>query len=147
MKKTKKTREVKGALAFGLVEIVSRLDLYDFELCVVIGPAAGLQEYARWKFEDPRFDLRGPYHGLHLCKRGYPSVIWLPRRPRTPTEISTLSHEVLHVVRRLFEWVGIPLTRDTDEAYCYALGHLVKDVLTQFGCRGAHYGKEITVNT
>lgn len=146
---TTPAKRARAARKHGMEAVTATsLELYDFEMHVVVGPWKGLEGYARWHFDSTQLELQDCcYHALHLCKRGYPSLVWMPRRPRTAAELSTLSHEILHVVRRLFEWIEIPLNKDTDEAYCYALGHLVKDVLVQLGCRNVRYDKETTANS
>lgn len=129
---------------FALQVVPIWVPVYDVGIIFAYGSRENLGGYARHVYDDPRFELSGPYRGLHLSKPGYVSIVWMPSVPRTPEEVGTLTHELLHVVRRLLGLVGIPLNEDTDEAYCYLFGYLVKEVLGNIGCKGLDYGKEAT---
>ena len=68
--------------------------------------------------------------GRYFYRPGYVPIIWIPCKPRTPVEYGTLGHEVLHAVRlMLFDWAGIPLSAQTDEVYCHAIGHAMRKIL------------------
>ena len=75
-----------------------------------------------WRVSDSR--------GMYFLHRGHVPIVWIPRRPRTPREYGTLADQVMHVVRMmLVDWVGMPLTDDTDKAFCHALGYAVRAIL------------------
>lgn len=115
-------------LGFQTVDI--HFGTFDFTTHVVVGPFVNLEQYARWKLEDPNITPSPAARGLHICRYGYVPIIWLPRKPRTPREMGTLAHELLHTIRvMLVDWVGINLNQDTDEAFCHALGMAVTKTL------------------
>lgn len=46
-------------------------------------------------------------------------VIWY----RTPTDLATLVHELYHLCTRIFDYKGIPISYENDEAMAYYMGH------------------------
>lgn len=126
------------ASRLGLREIRVNFGTFDRELICLVGPYANVGKFVAWKVDDPLVlktieqddKSRGVgARGRYYHRRGYIPIIWIPRVPRTPREHATLAHEMLHVVRTIMEWAGIPLNEDTEEAYCHALGHGVEKVL------------------
>lgn len=103
--------------------------MFDYSVHVVIGPFDNLEKYARWKHENPDIVLPPNCRGLNIRTKGRAPILWLPSKPRAPHEIATLAHEMLHVVHSIMDWAGVPLTHDSDEVYCHALGHGVDAVL------------------
>lgn len=69
--------------------------------------------------------------GKRVYRYGYCPIVWIPQIPKTPTEIGTLCHEIFHVVCDVMRWAGIPLTNDTEEAYCHLIKHITKKVFEQ----------------
>lgn len=118
------------AKRLGLKEVEVNFGTFDFTVTCVIGSDKGLQEYVRWKLEDQGITLNDPARGRYFLRQGYAPVMWIPRAPRSPREYGTLAHEMLHIVRVIMDWVGMPpLNHDTEEAYCHALGHGVTKIL------------------
>lgn len=106
--------------------------MVDYTVHVIVGPWTNVIKYVRWKFNDPDFSRRddNPPRGCHFHRPGWVPVVWIPRRPVTPTEYGTLAHEMLHAVRfMLQDHIGISHNYDTDEAYCHALGYAVRATL------------------
>ena len=50
------------------------------------------------------------------------------RRDKTE-ELSSLAHECLHHVSHVLRKAGMPMTYDTDEAYCYYFGWVFRNCL------------------
>ena len=103
---------------------------FDFDVIVIVGDYKTALKYASWKFDDRETDLEGwdmnyiP-RGKCFFRQGYVPVVWIPRKPRTAREHATYAHECLHAVFLLFEWAGLPLTRDTEEVMTHAMAHLI----------------------
>lgn len=57
-------------------------------------------------------------------------MIWLPRKPKTFTEESCLTHEIYHAVSFLLRGVGIEHTPETEEAYAYAMEYLYSNIIS-----------------
>lgn len=57
-------------------------------------------------------------------------VVWLKRKPETVDSYGVLVHELFHAVELLFEWLPIPLTESSSEAYAYYLEYLYKEVIS-----------------
>lgn len=67
--------------------------------------------------------------GITLSSGDYTTILlWLPKIPKSPEEISILNHEVFHVVRCIMLWSGTPLSEDTDEAWAYETGYISKQI-------------------
>ena len=102
---------------------------FDFSVIVVVGDYSEAFKFVCWKFEDntDMGDLDMGYEARGRCffRRGYVPIIWIPAKPKTPREHATYAHECLHAVYHLFEWSGIPATRDTEEVMCHAMSHLI----------------------
>jgi hypothetical protein len=117
--------------ALGLQEVVVHFGAFDYLLTCVAGPPKNVGRYIAWKFDDPGYDCDlSEARGRFFYRKGWAPVIWIPRKPRTPEEHGTLSHELLHALREmLVDWAGMPLNVDTDEAFCHAMGHGVRTIL------------------
>ena len=99
-------------------------------MCVV-GPYTGVEDYVRWKLDDPNFNADSDHkpRGRIFYRPGYVPILWIPRRPRSAREHGTLAHEVFHAVCHLMNWAMIPLTESSEEVYCHAVGHGVTKIL------------------
>lgn len=119
---------------FGFSEIIVNMGIFDFSVIVIYGNQDNVQKYVNWKFEDENFSVvesqRGyePRGQTFFCK-GYVPIIWLPRKPKSPREYGTLSHECLHSIYHLFDWADVPMDRSTEEVAAHAMGHMVTEIL------------------
>ncbi len=120
------------AKRLGFRSIDVHFGTFDFTMNVIVGGSRNLREYLVWKHgtdEIPSFDPDSA-RAMYFCRKGYVPVIWLPRRPRASRDFAALAHEILHVLRyMLVDWAGIPLTRDTDEAFCHAMSFAMNETL------------------
>ena len=69
--------------------------------------------------------------GKRIMIDGYVPIIWLPKFPKTPTEIGTAIHEIFHSICDCMRWAGIPLTNSSEEAYCHLLKYVTKKFFIQ----------------
>lgn len=117
---------------FGLKEVRVHFGTFDYTMNVIVGPGRHIRKYLDWKFEandHPPFD-HTKVRALCFLRPGYAAVVWIPKKPTKPCEIASLAHEILHVLRHmLVDWAGIPLTRDTDEAFCHAMSFALNETL------------------
>lgn len=116
------------------------MGMFDFGVNVVIGPKEELLSYVLYKLEVEKGSqdernltefIDDEKRGCHVSWRGFCPIVWIPRFPRTSREHATLSHECLHAVYRLFAWVSMPISSDTEEVATHALAHLVDAVLSE----------------
>lgn len=117
---------------FGLKEVRVHMGLFDFTVVCVIGDKRKVDKFVAWKFDEkevPKFDANYESRGRCYFRRGYVPVIWIPRKPKTTREYAILSHECLHAVFHLFDWVGLPITRDTEEVMTHSMSHLIDSIL------------------
>lgn len=73
---------------------------------------------------DNSFDARG----VTFSNLNYPIIIWLPKKPVTPEEISIASHELFHTTLRIMEWAGVELNEYTEEVFCFETQYLSKQL-------------------
>lgn len=120
----------------GIKTIQVHMGAFDFIVNVVIGDYKAACAFALWKFEDKTtnledFDMGYIPRGKCFFRRGYAPIIWIPSIPKKAREYATLSHECLHAVFHLFEWAGLPLTRDNEEVMTHSMAHLINSVLSK----------------
>lgn len=118
----------------GLREVSVHFGTFDYALNCLVGPYKNVEKYVAWKFEDPGYRTDSPHEvkGRYFYRIGYAPIIWVPRKPRTPDEIGTLAHEVMHAIHYLLvDWAEIPFTADTQEVYCHAMGLAMRELLTK----------------
>lgn len=104
---------------------------YSFYVCignvkeslVFINELNGLpnEKEVGYKFKD-----LNNYAGGVFSNKGKPTILWLPKIPRTSEELSNLSHEIFHIVCHITRWVTLPLSITSEEAYCYLIGWMTK---------------------
>ena len=106
---------------------------YDFGInfCIT-GDKEKIVRWVNWKLETDYvrpedFDCLGK----RIFRYGYCPIVWLPKIPKTPTEFGTAQHEIFHSVCDVMRWANIPLTNDTEEAYCHLIKHITKKFLEQ----------------
>lgn len=118
----------------GFKEGLAHLGIFDFNVVLALGSQEHLEEYVRFKLEDPDFELSehtGDYgaRGMYFYKAPYCPILWIPRKPQTPEEYGTLAHEALHIVFRVFKWAGMEMNEETEEVATHATGFLVRKVI------------------
>ena len=120
-------------MKFGYNELRIKFGLFDYTAIVIIGDKANLRRYLRWKFEDDDFVLGYNRHtrGLVVGRQGYCPIMWLPKRPRTCTEIATVAHECVHVMMHLFSWAGMSVTEDTEEIMAHGVAYMTRMILVK----------------
>lgn len=112
---------------------------FNFSFNCIVGEYKNLPKYLAYKYEedekwiyDKWIDINDVSNGNFFICKGYAPIIWIPKKPTTPREIATLSHEILHVVYELCRWAQIPLCEETEEvrthAQAYALTTLLTDI-------------------
>lgn len=107
--------------------------MMDYGIELIVGPARLVPAHVERKFGScpDAFDPDAPPRGMTFRGHDTQPTVWIPCVPRSPTDLGTLAHEFLHVLRdALQEWAGMPLTEETDEAWAHALGMLMRESLT-----------------
>jgi hypothetical protein len=121
------------AKKYGLREVCVDFGVYPFHFYVVVGPYKDVPKYVSYMHDEPlvqfAFEDAPNCRGRHFWKADYASVVWLPRVPKTPRDVSTLVHEMYHVISKLSIHIGLPMVQETEEAIAYALGYAVRTVL------------------
>lgn len=116
------------SLGFKAIDV--HFGTFDFELHCIVGPRKNVLKYVRWKMSDDEVTWSYDNRGSCFCRDGYQPIIWIPGKPKTSREYGTLAHEVFHVVRHMFgDWAGMPLSRDSEEAYAHAISYAVTKIL------------------
>ncbi len=60
--------------------------------------------------------------GATFYSYGNPIMIWFPIEP----SYEILNHELMHTVIFIMQWVGVPLSDDTNEVYAFEMQYLTK---------------------
>jgi len=109
----------------GLDVVRVHFGMFDFAMVAVFGKREAAQKFIRWKLDWNDFELPDTL-GYFAAHGDRVPCIWMPRRPRTPREHGTLSHEIMHVVGHMFvTHFGMPLAAESSEAYSHAIGYAV----------------------
>ena len=122
---------MKSAKAFGFKAVGVRFDVYDYEFQVIFGKPDNVVAYVASRLGIASWDHPGNHRGMTYLRSGMAPIVWMPRPPRTPNELGTLSHELMHVVAAMLVGKGMGLTNASDEAFAYAMGYAVRRVLEQ----------------
>lgn len=67
--------------------------------------------------------------GMCVGRDGYIPVIWMPRKPKTIEEQSTLAHECLHAVGWMSKHFGLKYDDNNDEVFTHAISHLYREAM------------------
>lgn len=118
------------------------MGLYDFTIRCVIGDHDKTIEYVAYVFEDdietmPDTSRGFDERGVCYYRPGYVPIMWIPRYPETPREYGTLMHETIHAINHLFEWAATPLSRDTEETFAHAAGHVITNILDRLSVKNS----------
>ena len=119
-----------------LTEYRLNMGMMNYTVLLVVGEFKSALEYAAWKFDDPRLIEEQQNDefvalGKCWCREGYVPIVWVKRKPKTNRELATLSHECGHAIFRMFEWAGMNINGETEEAFLHAQAHLVNGFLEQ----------------
>lgn len=71
--------------------------------------------------------------GKYMMFTGKSSIIRMPKKPKTPEQLGTLQHEILHATIEIMRTVGMPLSETSEEAYTYLQGYITKKVWEKLG--------------
>lgn len=112
---------------------------FDYSAWVLVGPAKPAEKWLEKYFGVPIHEIPCPPagRGAYWVRGAQSPVVWLPKAPASPAEYGTLAHELLHLIRgMLVDWAGMPLTSETDEAFCHSMGYAVRTVLAELRKKG-----------
>lgn len=73
--------------------------------------------------EDSDFDNKA----MTFYDDGSQIVVWFPKLSKTFEDLSTINHEVSHVITAILERIGVPLSEDTSEVHAYMTGFYNKN--------------------
>ena len=104
--------------------------LYPFNVAVFFGHEE--KDVKRWlarrydtnREEDEILQMYGK--GKTVMLEGGQTILWMPFIPNKGDQY--LAHEIFHAVQFLFDRIGITLSRDSDEAYAYAIQYLTNEI-------------------
>lgn len=99
----------------------------EYQVIVVFGDSKAVSKcLKRHKYKDTNGDY-GDSRGLTYYEDDCHPVIALPRKPKTPEEIGNLSHEAVHAVKYLFDFIG---EKSIDEVFAHSVGAIVREALS-----------------
>lgn len=117
----------------GLQEIKIYCGVYDYTVNVAVCASFDIvRKYVRFKFEEPTLECRaGTERGLFFYKKNFAPILWLPGKPKTAREHSTLSHEAFHAVVYIMQWAGVVLANESEEAFAHLQAFIVYEILSR----------------
>ena len=114
----------------GLKSITVKMGMFDFSVRCLIGKQEDAEKIIRTKLElDEDFDSGYQARGKTYFRTGYVPIIWIPKRPKTPLEYSTLAHECIHAMMYLYDWTGMEVNPGNEEVLCHGTAHLMRTIL------------------
>lgn len=63
---------------------------------------------------------------------GGQTMIRMNGKVKTPEQFGTLAHEIFHAVDFIFTRLNMKLSRDSDEAFAYAIGYVTEQIYKKF---------------
>jgi hypothetical protein len=114
----------------GIKEREIHLGMVDMEIVFATGKEDNLAEYIAYKFEtkEEKIEIGSAYGYCFYCD-GYCPIIWLPRYPKTPRELGTLSHECFHASMHVARWLNMPVEEKNEEVIAHCIRFLVQNFL------------------
>lgn len=67
-------------------------------------------------------------NGLTISEGGE-VIIWFPDHNQPP---NVIDHELFHATYAVMDWVNIPLTESSEEAYAYMIDYLTKEFYAKY---------------
>lgn len=123
------------AKKLGLEVLDTPMGLFEFSVRCVMGNYENSIKYAAHIFEedeqyfmDMANDGFAP-RGRTFYKTQYVPIIWVEEYPKTPRGYATLAHECIHAINNMFDWVSMPLCRETEEVFAHSVAHVMNNVL------------------
>jgi hypothetical protein len=112
-------------------EVSIHMGAFDYEITVIVGPQAGVEDYIRQYHKNPEFidEFSGSASAVCYHLEHDDVVIWLPRVPRNSQQIGVLAHEAVHAAWHMLRWANVPLNDDTEEVFSHAVGRIVNTTL------------------
>lgn len=100
-----------------------RLPIYNqFTIIIIFTDDIPEQVYKHTKYE-----TEDSYDALVFYRNDKETTVYVAFDDKTYTQ-GIIAHECFHIVRIVMDYVGIPLTKESEEAYTYLLGYLVDEV-------------------
>lgn len=112
-------------------EIIIHMGTFDFTvICIVGSDHKKVIKYLRWKLQDDSImDDLSEARGRCYHKKGWVPVIWIPSKPKTPREYSTIAHEALHATFHMMRWAQIGINEETEEVVTHAQAFIITSIL------------------
>lgn len=100
-----------------------KIDVYDRDVCVcMFNNDEEVKSYVR---DHLGVDTEGQEIDAYAANDGKQFYLLFNREI---VNLNHMSHETMHIVHWILDDAGIPLTDDTQEAYCYLMGFLFSKV-------------------
>ena len=121
-----------------------RADVYRRGISIFIGTKEALLEFAKETFKDNEdliHNIKESLNDTNALATTYQeeygqSVIWIPKFPKTPTQVANLAHEVLHATFCILDFVNVEYRYGgPNEPYTYLFDYLLTKALTERGYR------------
>lgn len=122
------------------MNFIVSLGLYPFHIMVSIGQTEEALTEALKGYNIPEKDIRKKKWTLREDNRGKAlmfsngaTVIRLVEGPVSPAAQGIIAHEVFHAVTFILSYkIGMKLTKESDEAFAYAIGYVTEQIYERY---------------
>lgn len=126
-------------------------DIYKRGITIFIGDKEEFIAYCKQTYNEDEDDEEF-IHSINNCSYGYADYHWgngygivrIPNFPKTPKDIASTVHELLHATQWLLWYSGVEYDNKSvaNEAYTYLLEHLVRNTFEEIGYEGFNTKQE-----
>lgn len=118
-----------------------RADVYRRGITIFIGPKKDLPTFVKKAFKGNKTLLESIKDSLKEDSLGTTyhedfgqSLIWIPKWPKTPKELGTLAHEILHATMNMLDYIDVEYRYGgPNEPYTYLFEFLFTEALEEKG--------------
>ena len=118
-----------------------RADVYRRGITIFIGPRKELFKFVEEVYKDNKKLIENVKDtidsealGTTFTEDDGQSLIWIPKFPKTPSEIAILGHEVLHATFILLDYCNVEyIHNDSNEPYTYLFEYFMEQALITEG--------------
>lgn len=120
-----------------------KADVYRRGITIFIGNPQELIGFVKQAYKDDQSFIQDVVE--HVTQKDLPiattfkesygqSLIWIPKFPKTPKEVSCLAHEILHATFVLLDYVNVEYRYEgPNEPYTYLFEYFLNKALTEKG--------------
>lgn len=118
-----------------------KCDVYNRGVTIFIGPRKELPKFVKKAYrgnkaliEEVETSVGSSALGTTFIEEYGQSLVWIPKFPKTPEELGTIAHEILHATFTLLDYVNVEYSYNgPNEPYTYLFEFLLTEALKEDG--------------